>query len=216
MKSISRRGLIGVIAGMLGALLLGPGASAGGHPAQQMQNSKRCYSVDETFYKIHDLKVTKEIRPIEHCYFDKDHPYRYSVVDIPVSLAVGTVRTPEFAPPSHWYWILLQVEKPLPTEQMACMMAVADDSPDSWKDCPLSDRLLRADWTVWSEGQVVSSGSSTTKGDAEYTKDNIFKFLGSFPTLPGKRYVVEMKFTKDGTPLNVANPHLIVTKMGDE
>jgi hypothetical protein len=25
-----------------------------------------------------------------------------------------------------------------------------------------------------------------------------------------------MKFTKDGTPLNVANPHLIVTKMGDE
>ena len=185
MKSISRRGLIGVIAGTLGALLLGPGASAGGHPAQQMQNSKRCYSVDETFYKIHDLKVTKEIRPIEHCYFDKDHPYRYSVVDIPVSLAVGTVRTPEFA-------------------------------PDSWKDCPLSDRLLRADWTVWSEGQVVSSGSSTTKGDAEYTKDNIFKFLGSFPTLPGKRYVVEMKFTKDGTPLNVANPHLIVTKMGDE
>jgi hypothetical protein len=26
----------------------------------------------------------------------------------------------------------------------------------------------------------------------------------------GKKYVVEVKFTKDGTPLNVANPHLIV------
>lgn len=24
----------------------------------------------------------------------------------PVSLAVGTVRTPEFSPPTHWYWII--------------------------------------------------------------------------------------------------------------
>jgi len=27
------------------------------------------------------------------------HPYRYSVVDMPISLSDGTVRTPEFAPP---------------------------------------------------------------------------------------------------------------------
>jgi hypothetical protein len=26
--------------------------------------------------------------------------------------------------------------------------------------------------------------------------------------------VVEVKFTKDGTPLNVSNPHLIVVKQG--
>ena len=76
--------------------------------------------------------------------------------------------------------------------------------------------LLRADWTVWSEGQVVSSGSSTTHADDKYTKENIFKFLGKFPALTGKKYVLEVKFTKDGTPLNVANPHLIVTKIGYE
>ena len=185
-------------------------------PARSQNSNKRCYSVEETFYKIHDLKVTKEIKPIKHCYSDKDHPYRYSVVDIPVSLAVGTVRTPEFSPPSSWYWILVQVEKPLPTKQMGCMMAVADDSPDSWKDCPLSDRLLRADWTVWEDGKIASSGSSTTHADDEYTTDNIFKFLGKFPALSGKKYVLEVKFTKDGTPLNVAKPHLIVTKIGDE
>jgi hypothetical protein len=185
-------------------------------PARGQTSNKRCYSVEETFYKIHDLKVTKEIKPIKHCYSDKDHPYRYSVVDIPVSLAVGTVRTPEFSPPSSWYWILVQVEKPLPTKQMGCMMAVADDSPDSWKDCPLSDRLLRADWTVWEDGKIASSGSSTTHADDEYTTDNIFKFLGKFPALSGKKYVLEVKFTKDGTPLNVAKPHLIVTKIGDE
>jgi len=96
------------------------------------------------------------------------------------------------------------------------MMAVDDDSPASWKDCPLSDRLLRADWTVWENGKIASSGSSTTHADDIYTKDNIFKFLGKFPALLGKKYVLEVKFTKDGTPLNVANPHLIVTKIGDE
>jgi hypothetical protein len=42
------------------------------------------------------------------------------------------------------------------------------------------------------------------------------KFLGSFPTLPGKKYVVEVKFAKDGTPLNLADPHLIVIQEGDQ
>ncbi len=76
-----------------------------------MQNSnKRCYTVQETLDKIHDPKVIPEIKPPEHCYSDKNHPYRYSVMDIPVSLAVGTVRTPEFSPrKTSWHWILLQV-----------------------------------------------------------------------------------------------------------
>ena len=185
-------------------------------PAANQTSNKRCYTVEETFYKIHDLKLSPEIKPIKHCYSDKDHPYRYSVVDIPVSLAVGTVRTPEFSPPSSWYWIMVQVEKPLSTPQMSCMMTVDDDSPGSWKDCHLADRLLRADWTVWEDGKAASNGSSTTHGEGKYTKDNIFKFLGEFPTLSGHKYVLEVKFTKDGTPLNLANPHLIVTKEGDE
>jgi hypothetical protein len=69
---------------------------------------------------------------------------------------------------------------------------------------------------VWTESHLVSNGSSTTKADAKHTKQYIFKFLGSFPAEAGKKYVVEVKFTKDGTPLNVANPHLIVIKQGDE
>lgn len=146
----------------------------------------------------------------------KDHPYRYSVVDVPISLAVGTVRTPVFSPrKTSWYWIMVQVERPLPAQQMRCMMGVTLGPLDS-KNCASEDPLLRADWIVRSEGQVVSSGSSTTKGDDAFTKENIFKFLGKFPAEAGKKYVLEVKFTKDGTPLNVANPHLIVTKIGDE
>lgn len=142
------------------------------------------------------------------------HPYRYSVVDMPISLAEGTVRTAEFAPPSHWYWILVQVEKPLPFKDMQCMTGVKDGT-DDFKDCP-KEPLIDADWKLFNDGEVAYHGSTSGFGDAKFTKDYIFKFLGSFSTLPGKKYVVEVKFTKDGTPLNVANPHLIVVKQGDE
>lgn len=145
----------------------------------------------------------------------KDHPYRYSVVDVPVSLSLGTVRTPAFPVASHWYWIMIQVEKPLPFQQMQCMMGVTAGPLDS-KDCSSNDPLLRADWTVWDGGRKVDQGSSTTTADAKYTNRYIFKFLGSFAGEAGKQYILEVKFTKDGTPLNVADPHLIVVKQGDE
>jgi hypothetical protein len=144
------------------------------------------------------------------------HPYRYSIVDMPVSLAVGTVRTPEFSPrKTSWQWIMVQLEKPLPFQQMQCMMGVTHGPLES-KDCTSEDPLLRADWTVWSDGQIVTKGSSTTKADSAFTDDNIFKFLGKFPALAGKKYLLEVKFTKDGSPLNVANPHLIVVPIGEE
>jgi hypothetical protein len=145
-----------------------------------------------------------------------DHPYRYSDVDMPVSLAVGTVRTPEFPVVNQWYWILLQVEKPLPFQRMRCMMGVTSGAPIDSTDCRPDDPLLRAEWTVWDGDHVVMKGSSTTKSDDMYTDKYIFKFLGKFPGAVSNKYVVEVKFTKDGSPLNVANPHLIITKIGRE
>jgi hypothetical protein len=146
----------------------------------------------------------------------KEHPYRYSILDMPVSLAAGTVRTPEFSVGGNWYWIMIQVEKPLPFMQMECMMGVLPGGPLYSKDCSSNDPLLRADWTVWDEGHLVFSGSSTTKADAKHTDKYIFKILGSFAAEAGKKYVMEVNFTKDGTPLNVANPHLIVVPQGKE
>lgn len=144
-----------------------------------------------------------------------DHPYRYSIVDMPVSLEVGAVRTPEFPVVSKWYWIMIQVEKPLPFEQMVCMMGVTT-SPLDLKDCNSDDPLLRTDWKVWDADHLLTSGSSTTEADGMYTDKYIFKFLGSFRGEIGKRYIVEVRFVKDGKPLNVANPHLIVVKQGEK
>lgn len=141
----------------------------------------------------------------------KDHPYRYSDIDMPVSLAVGTVRTPEFPVIHEAYFIMIQAEKHLsllPFIDMRCMMGLEDGTSD-YKDCK-GEPLLQADWTVLDGTHVISRGSSSGWGDAEYTDKYLFKFVGEFMGESGKKYVVEMKFTKDGTQLNVTNPHLIV------
>ena len=138
----------------------------------------------------------------------KDHPYRYSVVDVPVSLAVGTVRTPEFPVKHEAYFIMLQAEPRLPFDDMRCMMGLKDGTLD-YKDCK-NEPLIQADWAVRDDTHLVGHGSSSGFGAAEFTGRYLFKFLGQFMGESGRNYVVEMKFTKDGTPLNVANPHLIV------
>lgn len=139
----------------------------------------------------------------------KAHPYRYSDVDIPVSLEVGNVRTPEFLAAGQWYDIMIQVEKPLPFHQMQCMMGVTSGPLES-QDCSRSDPLLQADWAVWDGEHIADHGSIPDRCACEFTDKYIFKFLGSFFGDRGKKYVVEVKFTKDGSPLNVAKPHLIV------
>lgn len=138
----------------------------------------------------------------------KDHKYRYSEIDMPVSLGVGTVRTPEFTVKHEAYFIMIQAQKRLPFVDMQCMMGLMS-GPLELSDCK-KERLLQADWTVWDDENIVAQGSSSSEGDAEYTDKYLFKFLGSFMGESGKKYVVEVKFTKNGTPLNVTNPHLII------
>jgi hypothetical protein len=139
----------------------------------------------------------------------KEHPYRYSDVDIPVSLAIGTTRTPEFPVKHEAYFIMVQAQKGhIPFVDMRCMMGLMSN-PLEKKGCH-EEPLLQTNWTVWDGEHVVAHGSNRTEADDEYTDQYLFKFLGSFMGESGKKYVVEVKFTKDGTPLNVADPHLIV------
>jgi hypothetical protein len=142
-----------------------------------------------------------------------EHPYRHSVVDIPVSLAAGTVKTPEFNPVTSWYWIMLQVEKPLPFDKMICMMGTPPGHP--LEHCGRNDPLVRTHWVVWDGEEMVAQGSESNLCACQFTNDHIVKFLGKFPARSGRTYVATVTFTKDGTPLNVANPHLIIVKIGE-
>jgi hypothetical protein len=139
----------------------------------------------------------------------KDFPEKYSDIYMPVSLAVGTVRTPEFPVIFEDYDIIIQADRSLPVSQMICMMG-ATSNPFELKECSSDDPLLQAEWTVCNEGHIVAHGSSSGTGGRAVANDHMWKLLGQFAGEAGKKYVVEVKFTKDGTRLNAANPRLIV------
>jgi hypothetical protein len=139
----------------------------------------------------------------------KKYPQKYAAAYMPVSLAAGRIRTPEFSvAKSQWYAIALQFEVPLPPLRMRCMTG-ATLGPLDAKDCKEGERVLRADWTVWEDGRVAHWGSIPDEDGGEWGAD-IIVHVGDFGAVSGKKYVVQVHFTKDGTALNVANPHLIV------
>jgi hypothetical protein len=144
----------------------------------------------------------------------KTFPEKYSQIYMPVSLGVGTVRTPEFRVVSDDYDIIIQAQRVFPISQMICMMA-ATANPFDKESCTSADPLLQAEWKVWNEGHLVARGLIDPSGGAKISKDQIWKSVGAFGGEAGKKYVVEVKFTKDGTPLNVAEPRLIVIKHKD-
>jgi hypothetical protein len=141
----------------------------------------------------------------------KQYPQKYSSVYMPVSLAAGRVRTPEFPVEkrSQLYDIMLQFEKPLPFRRMECMVGVTLGPLDRG-DCEKDDPVLQADWTVWEGGRIVEWGTIPDECACIFTDKNIFKRVGSFPSEAGRTYVVQVHFTKDGSGLNLANPHLLV------
>jgi hypothetical protein len=140
----------------------------------------------------------------------KRYPQKYADVYMPVSLAAGRVRTPEFSvSKQQWYAIVLQFESPLPPLRMRCMTG-ATLGPLDAKDCEKDERVLQADWTVWEDGRIVRWGSIADNDGGTWGGKDMIIQVGGFGPEPGKKYVVQLHFTKDGSSLNIANPHLIV------
>jgi len=130
-------------------------------------------------------------------------------VNMPVSLAVGTVRTPEFPVKHQPYLVIIQAERRLPLADMNRMMGLTTGPRDPY-NCN-EEPLLQADWTVWDNGRVVDHGSAHRRNySGAWAKDSIEKWLGHFVGEAKKKYVLEVKFTRDASALNVTNPDLIV------
>jgi len=135
-------------------------------------------------------------------------------VDMPVSLAKGTVRTKEFTvcTSRRSYFIVIRAEKRPSIPDLHCKLGL---NPPYSKDCDDNLPLLQADWTLWSEGQIVAHGGVHGRTEAGgWGSDILDRYLGHFRAEPGKKYVVEVTFTTDGSALDVTNPHLLVTLEG--
>ena len=149
--------------------------------------------------------------PLVEVHNHKKYPEKYAIVYAPISVGLGRVRTAEFPVEKKRYNILLQFDKPLPFDDMICLIG----NPSvafSLNHCSNTHPVLQADWTVWEGGHVVHAGSTEEQTGCKYTRANIFACIGAFVGEVGKKYVVQVHFTKDGTPLNVANPRLVVIK----
>ena len=133
------------------------------------------------------------------------------VVDMPVTLEKGTVRSPEFTVKNKQYIVALQVDNALPLGQTKCMLGVHD----AWEhdNCELVGFPLavEAEWTLYADGQPVAHGTVRGKDtDWETSKSHTSRWIGNFMGEKGKKYILEVTFTKDGTALRAANPRLVV------
>jgi hypothetical protein len=141
-----------------------------------------------------------------HCFL-----CRKAALDMPISISVGVVKTPEFSVKRGNYEITIQVERRLPLGQLDCLMGT--DMLSQASHCKKFDyeALLEADWMVWDGDHVVAQGNvSGEHGKGSVSDDTMDRYLGSFKGESNKKYVLEVKFKKDGTALNVTHPHLIV------
>lgn len=137
---------------------------------------------------------------------------RKPVLDTPISLAVGTLWTPNFPVSQEVYAISIQVERTLPPAVLNCMMGV---KPFPWVEDHCGtlhvDTLLEADWIVWDGDRAVAHGSvSGVDSHATATRELLTRQIGDFKGERHKRYRLEVTFTKDGKPLSVTHPRLIV------
>jgi hypothetical protein len=127
-------------------------------------------------------------------------------VNMPISLAVGHVTTPEFKVIKDRYIILVVAKKRLPFDELVCMIGMFPSNEGKCHDKP----LVQADWTVSSNGRIVAQGASHEAQGFGFTNKDVSRFLGEFEGEKGKKYVLDVEFTKDATALAVTDPHLSV------
>ena len=135
---------------------------------------------------------------------------RRPVIDIPVSLAKGTIKTKPFGSKSNdYYLILIRTRRGrLPLDEMDCMMGI-NWGPFSRYTC-YRKPLLQADWRVSDGDKTVAAGEAYDQGGGGSTDRTLERYLGHFTGQAGHKYTLEVQVTADGSPLNVTDPHLVV------
>jgi hypothetical protein len=136
------------------------------------------------------------------------------VVDQPVSLAVGEIRTKSFTAniPSP-YLIEIEVQKTMPFDTLNCLMGMT--SVASQSSCVSTPAVIDMNWKIVSDGQMVASGSSKDDRGGGWAQDTISREIGSFKPQKRTRYELVVNVLADGSGLSPANPHLKVSASPD-
>jgi hypothetical protein len=140
-------------------------------------------------------------------------------VNIPITLAIGTIQTPVSTSSANAYSISIEFRRSsLSEEELQCkvgFLGAADDAKKVAEKC-MGQPLIDLKWRVLDGDEEIAHGSDG--GFSEHIElDNkiVHRYIGQFSCDPKHKYVVELTFTKDGSSLKSANPHLAVMPPGD-
>jgi hypothetical protein len=133
-------------------------------------------------------------------------------VNIPMSMAIGHVRTSEFKlNMSAPYTIGIEVQKTIPFDTLNCLLGMAmARASTALEECPDRPSVVKASWVLTSDGQTVAQGSSDDYRGGAWMNDSISRELGHFESQSGLRYVLDVSVLADGSSLALGNPRLKV------
>jgi hypothetical protein len=133
-------------------------------------------------------------------------------VNIPISMAIGHVRTREFKLNLDMpYTIDIEVQKTIPVQTLNCLLGTrVVDSSGTFEDCPDRPPVIKASWLLTSDGQIVAKGSSDDHRYGDWREDSISRELGNFQSQSGRRYVLDVDVLADGSALALGKPRLKV------
>jgi hypothetical protein len=119
------------------------------------------------------------------------HTWRRPEIQVPISLAIGTVRTPPFHVKKADYAIIIQVARRLPFGDLKCMFRAPEWS-GGVADCT-GDSLVQEEWKVLDEDKhVLAQGSEVDRGTSSaISTDYLLKYIGNFKGERGRTYTLE-------------------------
>jgi len=133
-------------------------------------------------------------------------------IDMPISLAAGTVTTPKFHVVDDDYSIAIQAQWSMPTSELQCRMGFAPDP--SHPNCSTRP-LIDVQWRVYDGSRIVSQGIDNGWSNRfDGGQQALRRYIGFFHGQHKHKYVVELTFIKNASMLDVAKPHLIVAIQG--
>jgi len=127
-------------------------------------------------------------------------------IDMPVSLARGHIRSPEFKINlDAGFWIFVEVETKVDDEGVSCLTGYTSDY---CRKNAIPE--LRASWTLSDAGRVVARGS--TKSCAASLGGTVTKGcgLGEFRVPAGNHFILNVDFPEDNSRFNGGHPRLTI------
>jgi biopolymer transport protein ExbD len=129
-------------------------------------------------------------------------------LDMPVSLAQGHIRSPEFKINLYAsFWIFVEVETKVDGEGVSCLTGYTFDY------CRKNGvRELRASWTLSDRGRVVARGSTDNYQGSRGGMVTKARYLGNFSVPSGDHLVLDVEFPEDNSHFNGGHPRLTIAQ----